>query len=56
MIREYTLREKYESSNKDKGYSYILGYQSGQIYYKDPRFDVTAPVLAGLNEQYKKKK
>ena len=42
--------------NKDKNYSYILGYQPGQIYYKDPRFDVTAPVLEGLNERYKKKK
>lgn len=42
--------------NKDKGYSYIIAYQQGQVYYKDKRFDVTAPVLAGLNERYKKNK
>ena len=51
-----TIEDFLQEYNKDKGYSYILGYQSGQIYYKDPRFDITAPVLEGLNERYKKKK
>ena len=51
-----TIEEYLQEYNKDKGYSYILGYQSGQIYYKDAKFDITAPVLAGLNERYKKKK
>ncbi len=41
--------------NKDKGYSYILAHQPGTIYYKDVRFDITKPVLAGLNAAYKKK-
>ena len=51
-----TIEDFLQEYNKNKGYSYILGYQSGQIYYKDPRFDITAPVLAGLNDRYKKKK
>jgi len=42
--------------NKDKGYSYILAYQPGTIYYKDPNYDITADVLKGLNDSYKKKK
>lgn len=41
--------------NKDKGYSYILAQQPGTIYYKDVRFDITSPVLQGLNAAYKKK-
>ena len=41
--------------NADKGYSYILAYQPGTIYYKDPRFDITNEVITGLNELYKKK-
>jgi outer membrane protein len=41
--------------NKDKGYSYILAHQPGTIYYKDVRYDITSPVLAGLNAAYKKK-
>ncbi|MDB5191786.1 MAG: hypothetical protein JWQ96_1349 [Segetibacter sp.] len=41
--------------NKEKGYSYILAYQPGTIYYKDPRYDITTEVLKGLNESYKKK-
>lgn len=51
-----TIEDFLQEYNKNKNYSYILGYQSGQIYYKDPRFDITAPVLAGLNDRYKKKK
>lgn len=42
--------------NEDKGYSYIIAYQPGVIYYKDPRYDITADVLKGLNERYKGKK
>ena len=41
--------------NKDLGYSYILAHQPGTIYYKDVRFDITGPVLKGLNAAYKKK-
>ncbi len=41
--------------NKDKGYSYILAHQAGLIYYKNTQYDITGPVLKGLNEAYKKK-
>jgi outer membrane protein len=41
--------------NNDKGFSYILAYQPGTIYYKDARYDVTDEVLQGLNDLYKKK-
>ncbi len=41
--------------NSDKGYTYILAYQPGTIYYKDSTYDITADVLKGLNEAYKKK-
>jgi outer membrane protein len=41
--------------NKDKGYSYILAHQPGTIYYKDTQYDITGPVLQGLNGAYKKK-
>lgn len=39
--------------NKNKEYAYILGYQTGTIYYKDTRYDITDVVLKGLNERYK---
>ena len=41
--------------NKTKGYSYILAYEPGFIYFRDTAYNVTADLLAGLNEQYKKK-
>lgn len=42
--------------NKDKGYAFILAYQPGTtFYYKDGKYDVTGPMLKGLNDEYKKK-
>jgi len=49
------IEEYLKEYNKDKGYSYILAHQPGQIYYKDTRFDVTSEIIKGLNEAYKKK-
>ncbi len=49
------IEEFLKQYNTDKGYSYILAYQPGTIYYKDVRFDITHDVLKGLNEAYKKK-
>ena len=49
------IEEYLKEFNKDKGYSYILAHQPGTIYYKDTQFDITGPVLQGLNEAYKKK-
>jgi outer membrane protein len=49
------IEEYLKEYNKDKGYSYILAYQPGTIYYKDAKYDITSEVLKGLNESYKKK-
>jgi outer membrane protein len=51
-----TIEDFLKEYNKDKGYSYILAYQPGTIYYKDTNYDITADVLKGLNENYKQKK
>ncbi len=50
------IEEFLKDFNKDKGYSYILAHQVGMIYYKDVQYDITGPVLKGLNEAYKKPK
>src|SRR5215210_2112242 len=49
------IEEFLKEYNKNKEYAYILGYQAGTIYYKDPSYDITAAVLNGLNNQYKTK-
>lgn len=49
------IEEFLKEYNSNKGYSYILAYQPGTIYYKDVRYDITADVLKGLNELYRKK-
>jgi outer membrane protein len=51
-----TIEDFLKEYNKDKGYSYILAYQPGTIYYKDTNFDITADVLKGLTNNYKQKK
>jgi outer membrane protein len=50
-----TIEDFLKEYNKNKEYAYILGYQTGTIYYKDTRYDITGPVLQGLNERYKSK-
>ena len=50
-----TIEEFLKEYNSNKEYAYILGYQSGTIYYKDTRYDITDAVLKGLNERYKNK-
>lgn len=51
-----TIEDFLKEYNKNKEYAYILGYQTGTIYYRDTRYDITEPVLKGLNERYKIKK
>ncbi|ETK10446.1 hypothetical protein T231_04835 [Tannerella sp. oral taxon BU063 isolate Cell 6/7/9] len=51
-----TIEDFLKEYNKNKEYAYILGYQTGTIYYKDTRYDITSAVLKGLNERYKSKK
>lgn len=50
-----TIEDFLKEYNKNKEYAYILGYQTGTIYYKDTRYDITDAVLKGLNEGYKGK-
>jgi len=50
-----TIENFLKEYNKNKEYAYILGYQTGTIYYKDTRYDITNTVLKGLNERYKSK-
>jgi outer membrane protein len=50
-----TIEAFLKKYNADKGYSYILAYQPGTIYYKDSTYDITSDVLKGLNDAYKKK-
>ncbi|HZH63804.1 MAG TPA: OmpH family outer membrane protein [Flavisolibacter sp.] len=41
--------------NKSKGYTYILAYEPGFIFYRDSNYNITADLLKGLNGLYKKK-
>jgi len=41
--------------NKNKGYTYILAYEPGFMFYRDSAYDITADLLRGLNDKYKKK-
>jgi outer membrane protein len=50
MIEEYL-----KAYNKDKGYSYIFGYEPGFIYYRDTVYNITNDLIAGLNAQYSSK-
>jgi outer membrane protein len=41
--------------NQEKGYALILNNYPDLIYYKDPAYDITADLVAGLNNMYQKK-
>ncbi|MDQ3278599.1 MAG: OmpH family outer membrane protein, partial [Bacteroidota bacterium] len=49
------VEEYLKEYNKDKGYSYILAYEPGFIFYRDSALNITADLIAGLNQKYKKK-
>lgn len=49
------VEEFLKEYNKTKGYSYILAYEPGFIFYRDSAYNITADLVKGLNEQYKKK-
>jgi outer membrane protein len=44
--------------NKTQGYSYIFSYSAGLnvLFYKDPVYNITDEVVAGLNDAYRKTK
>lgn len=41
--------------NKPRGYTYILAYEPGFMFYRDSAYNITADLVKGLNDQYKKK-
>jgi outer membrane protein len=49
------IEEFLKEYNRSKGYSYILGYEPGFIYYRDTVYNITEDLIRGLNSMYKKK-
>jgi outer membrane protein len=52
------INEFLDEYNKTQGYSYIFSYSAGLnvLFYKDPVYNITDEVVAGLNEAYRKSK
>lgn len=50
------IRKFCSEYNKDKKYAIIISNEPGLVFYKDSTLDITADLLKGLNERYKKKK
>lgn len=40
--------------NKTRNYSYIISYEQGLFYFRDTAYNITADVVKGLNQFYKK--
>ena len=50
-----SIMDYLQEYNKDKRYKYILANSFGSnILFADPSLDITAPVLEGINAQYKR--
>jgi outer membrane protein len=60
MRKQKEVNERIEAYlkeyNASKKYSYIVSYEPGLFYYKDPAFNITGDLIKGLNEAYKTKK
>jgi outer membrane protein len=60
MLQNLNVKKKIEEFlaeyNKDRNYSYIVSYEQGLFYYKDTAYNITADLIKGLNESYKKNK
>lgn len=60
MRRQNEIKSKIEAFlaeyNKEHQYSYIVSYEQGLFYYKDTAYNITADLIKGLNEKYKKDK
>lgn len=55
-IMRDSLQSYLQTLNADKKYSLILSKQGDNILYADPTTDITAVVINGMNERYKKSK
>lgn len=57
--RQNEIKNKIESFlteyNKEHNFSYIVSYEQGLFYYKDSAYNITADVVKGLNQLYRKK-
>lgn len=50
------IEEYLKDYNKEKGYNYIISYESNSfIYVRDTTYNITADLIKGLNALYKKK-
>ena len=58
MRRQNEIKTKIETFlaeyNQNSQFSYIISYEPGLFYYKDKAYDITADLIKGLNEKYKK--
>ncbi|RYD70528.1 MAG: OmpH family outer membrane protein, partial [Sphingobacteriales bacterium] len=43
------VEEFLKEYNKSKGYTYILAYEPGFMFYRDSAYDITADLVKGLN-------
>jgi outer membrane protein len=49
------IEEYLKDYNREKGYNYIISYESNSfIYVKDTLFNITSDLINGLNSAYKK--
>lgn len=49
------IREFLKQYNQQRGFTYIIANEPGFIFYRDSAFNITADVVAGLNQIYSKK-
>jgi outer membrane protein len=50
------IEEYLKEYNKEKGFSYIISYESNSfIYVKDTTYNITGDLVRGLNDAYKNK-
>lgn len=49
------VEEFLKEYNKSRGFTYILAYEPGFMFYRDSAYDITDDLVKGLNEKYKKK-
>lgn len=58
MTKQNEIKSKIEDFlkeyNKTRNFSYIVSYEQGLFYYKDTAYNITADVVKGLNQKYKK--
>lgn len=60
VSRQNDIKNKIEAFLKDynqtRNYSYIISYEQGLFYFRDTAYNITADVVKGLNQFYKKDK